>query len=171
MLLARMEVQMERSINRAVKLLGTPQEYDKYLSIKLYPPHGCCCSHCWPETWRAVNSFISPYGHVCHEGDAVIGDGDDKFVLESHESGPEIIVYLALATASTALAKSIIDLITTFVKSLSKEYRKQPPRIKISKRQLIKGNVEEETIIEIDIPVSKESQKQIEERIKKLMNL
>ena len=162
---------MERSINRAIKLLGTPQEYDMYLSIKLSPPSGCCCSDCWSETWRAVYSFISPFGPVRHEGDALIGDGDDKYVLESHESGPEIIAYIALATASTALAKSIIDLITTFVKSLSKEHRKQPPRIKISKRQLIKGNVEEETIMEVDIPVSKETQNQIEKRIKKFMNL
>jgi len=125
MLLARMEVQMERSINRAVKLLGTPQEYDKYLSIKLYPPHGCCCSHCWPETWRAVNSFISPYGHVCHEGDAVIGDGDDKFVLESHESGPEIIVYLALATASTALAKPSLRAFQKNIENNRQELRSQ----------------------------------------------
>jgi hypothetical protein len=166
-----MGVQMERSIDHAIKLLGTPQEYDKYLSIKLSPPSGCCCSHCWPETWRAVNSHISPYGPVDHEGDAAIGDGDDKYVLESHESGPEIIAYIALATASTTLAKSIIDLITTFVKSLSKEHRKQPPRIRISKRQLIKGDIEEETLMEVDIPISKESQKQIEDRIKKLMNL
>jgi len=118
-----------------------------------------------------VNSFISPCGPVGHEGDAVIGDGDERFVLESHESGPEIIAYLALTTASTVLAKSVIDLITTFLKCLSKEHRNQPPRIKISKRRLVKGRVEKETIMEIDIPVSKDTHRQIEERIKKLMNL
>jgi hypothetical protein len=166
-----MRIDMERSIERAAKLLGTPQECDKYLSIKLSPPSGCCCSHCWPETWSIVNDFILPFGPVGHEGDAVVGKGKDKYVIESHESGPEIIVYFALATASITLVKSVVDLIDTFIKGLSKEHRKQPPRIKISKRQLIKGNIEEETIMEIDIPMSKELHKQIEGRIKELINL
>lgn len=166
-----MEVSMEKSVDRAIKLMGTPREYDKYISIKLSPPSGCCCSHCWPETWRAINSFISPFGPVDHEGDAVIGAGEDKYVLESHESGPEIIVYFALATASTTLLKSVIDLITAFVRGLSHEHRTRHPSIRISKRQLVKGKIEEESVMEIDIPVSKDTQKQIEERIRNLMNL
>ena len=166
-----MEDKLEKSIDRASALLKTPKEYEKYISIKLSPPSGCCCSHCWPKTWETVNEFIEPFGPVGHEGDALIENDNDKFVLESHESGPEIIVYLAVTTVSATLLKSIIDLITTIVKGLSNENRKQPPRIKISKRQIVKGKIEEENLIEIDIPISKDTQKQIEEKIKNSISL
>jgi len=42
---------MEKSIDRAITLLDTPVNYDKYISIKIRPEKsGCCCFHCWPET-------------------------------------------------------------------------------------------------------------------------
>jgi hypothetical protein len=165
-----MEDKLKKSIDRAIVLLNTPKEYENYTSIKLSPPSGCCCSHYWPETWQKVNQTIAPCGPVEHEGDALIKKNGNAFVLESHESGPEIIVYLTLVSASAILAKSVIDLITTIIKALSSEHRKQPPRIKISKRQIIKGNIEEETLIEIDIPISKGIEKQLEEKIMKAIN-
>ena len=158
---------MQKSIDRATVLLKTPKEYEKYISIKLSPLNiGCCCSGCLYETWRIINEFIAPCGPVQHEGDALIEKDGNKFVLEQHESGPEIIVFLALATASLTLAKSIIDLISVTIKGLSNEHKKHPSRIKISKRQLINGKVHEENLIEIDIPISKDTQKQLEEKIK-----
>jgi hypothetical protein len=161
---------LQRSIDRAIALLKTSKEYEKYISIKLSPLNiDCCCSDCLHETWRIINEFIAPYGPVQHEGDALIEKDGNKFVLEQHESGPEIIVCLALATASLTLAKSIIDLISVIVKGLSNEHKKHPSRIKISKRQLIKGKVQEENLIEIDIPISKDTQKQLEEKIKQLI--
>jgi hypothetical protein len=165
-----MEAKLQKSIDRASALLKTPPDYEKYISIKLYPPSGCCCSDCWPETWQTVNQSIYPCGPITHEGDALIEKDGNIFVLEQHESGPEILVYLALATASATLAKSVIDLITTIIKGLSTEHRKQPPRIKIVKRRLIKGNIEEEKLIEIDIPVSNKIEKQLEEKIKQALN-
>jgi len=161
-----MEEKLRNNIDRAISLLQTPKEYEKYISIKLSSPSGCCCSHCWPQTWQKINETIAPCGPVAHEGDALIENNGNKFVLESHESGPEIIVYLALATASATLVKSVIDLATTIIKGLSNESRKQPPRIKISKRQIIKGKVEEENLFEIEFPLSKGIEKQLEEKIK-----
>lgn len=157
---------MQRSIDRAIALLKTPKVYENYISIKLSPLNsGCCCSHCLSETWHITNQFIAPSGPVEHEGDALIENGENRFVLEQHESGPEIIVYFAIATASITLAKSIIDLISIIIKGLSNETKKQPGRIKISKRQLIKGKIEEEKLIELDIPISKGTEKLIEEKI------
>lgn len=162
-----MEEKLQKSIDRAITLLGTPGEYEKYISIKLFPLGiYCCCSDCLPETWSIVNEFIAPCGPVKHEGDALVKRDENKFVLEQHESGPEIIVYLAVATASLTLIKSIIDLISIIVKGLSNERKKRPTRIKILKRQLIKGEIEEENLIEIDIPISKDMQKRLEEKIK-----
>lgn len=34
-----------------------------------------------------------------------------------HESGPELLVYLAVATAGITLAKSVIDLVTAILKA------------------------------------------------------
>jgi hypothetical protein len=165
-----MDISLQKSIDRAVSLLKTPKEYEKYISIKFSPPSGCCCSHCWPETWQEINHAIAPYGPVGHEGDALIGKNENKFVLESHESGPEIIVYLAVIKASATLAKSVIDLATTIIKSLpDKKNRKQPPRIKILKRQIIKGKIEEENLIELDIPISEDIEKQLEKKIKQVL--
>jgi len=162
-----MEEELQKSINRAIVLLKTPEKYEKYISIKLSPPSGCCCSGCWPDTWRKINEFIAPSGPVGHEGDALIENNENKFVLESHESGPEIIILkLALAAASINLAKSVVDLVTTIIKGISSESRKRPSRIMISKRQIIKGEIEEENLIEIDIPISKGIEKQLEEKIK-----
>lgn len=165
-----MEDKLLRSMDRAITLLKTPKEYEKYISIKLSPPSGCCCSDCWPETWHKINQTIAPCGPVGHEGDALIEKNGNKFVLESHESGPEIIVYLALGTAAIVLLKSVIELVTTIIKALSTESRKQPSRIKITKRQIIKGKIEEENLMEIDIPISKDIEKQVEEKIKNLIN-
>jgi hypothetical protein len=161
---------LQESMDRASALLKTPKEYEKYISIKLSPPSGCCCSDCWPKTWQEINQAIAPCGSVRHEGDALIEVNENKFVLESHESGPEIIVYLALVTASATLTKAIIDLIITIIKGLSNEDRKQPPRIKISKKRIIKGEIQEENLIEINIPISKDMQKQLEEKIKQSIN-
>lgn len=161
---------MQENIDRAIALLKTPKEYEKYISIKLSPPSGCCCSDCWPIAWQRINSAIAPCGPIKHEGDVLIEVNGDRFVLEQHESGPEIIIYLALATATATLVKAIIDLITTVIKILSSEDRKQPSRIKISKRIIIKGKVQEEKLIEIDIPMSKDMQKHLEEAIKQPLN-
>jgi hypothetical protein len=166
-----MNNKLQISIDRAISLLNTPNEAENYISIKLSPiPSGCCCFHCWPYTWEKINKSIQPCGPIEDEGDVLIEKNKMKFVLECHESGPEIIAYLALATASTVLLKSIIDLVITIIKALSKEDRKQPARIKISKRQVIKGKNEEDNLIEIDIPMSKDIEKQLKDRLKNLIN-
>jgi hypothetical protein len=166
-----MNNKLQISIDRAISLLNTPNKAENYISIKLSPiPSGCCCFYCWPSTWEQINKSIRPCGPIEDEGDVLIEKNKMKFVLECHESGPEIIAYLALATASTVLLKSIIDLVITIIKALSKEDRKQPARIKISKRQVIKGKIAEDHLIEIDIPISKDIEKQLEDRLKNLIN-
>jgi len=162
-----MDKKLQENIERAITLLKTPKRYEQYISIKLSPLNiDCCCSGCLHETWRMINEFIVPCRPVKHEGDVLIEKDGNKFVLEQHESGPEIIVFLALVTASLTLAKSVVDLISVIIKGLSTEHKKRQSRIKISKRQLIKGKAQEENLIELDIPISKDVQKQLEEKIK-----
>lgn len=165
----KMDYKFENSIKRAIALLNTPSDYQNYLILKLtLEPFSCHALHHWPNTWRQINEYIKPCGPLADEGDALIEEDGNKFVIESHESGPEIIVYLALATASVSLAKSIIDLVTTIIKGYSREIQKQSFRIKISKRQVIKGQFKE-NVIEVDIPLSKGTEKMLEEKIKKML--
>jgi len=106
----------QRSIARAAVLLGKIADAKDFTILKLLPdPRGCCCFHCWPHTWAAINDFIAPDGPIPDEGDVPIHVGESEYVLECHESGPEIVVYLGMATASIALIKSVVDLIAVFL--------------------------------------------------------
>ena len=153
------DYKLRNSIDRATRLLNVPNNYDNYLSIKLTPvPSQCCCFHCWPETWDRINEYIKPNGPIPDEGDALIIEDEVKYVLQCHESGPEIIANIALTTAWLVLSKSIIDLIITFIKLLSNEKRKSPSSLRITRKVIKKAEVEQEDTIEIEIPLSKENQ-------------
>ena len=161
---------LKKSFDRAIDLLDTPPEYENYISIKIKPTHrGCCCFHCWPKTWDVINEYIFPCGPLEDEGDVLINKNNEKFVLECHESGPEIIVYLGFCTASIVLIKSIIDLITTFLKTLQNGHQKHPGQLKIIKRYQIKGQVEEEEIIEIELPLSDDITKKLNDNIRNVL--
>lgn len=157
------------SIKRASALLGTADNPDDYLILKLTPDGGgCCCTHCWPEAWRAVNRHIAPAGPIGHEGDVLLGDGDCRFVLEGHESGPEVVVYLGVATASLLAIKAVFELMTTILKGVIQD-RKHPSRIKLVKRIVTKGEFEEEVTMELDLPLSEKSAKELESQVRKAL--
>jgi hypothetical protein len=166
----KMDYKFDSSLKRAIALLNTPGDSKNYFILKFcLEPFACHHLNHWPNTWEQINEYIYPSAPIKDEGDALIKKNGAKFVLESHESGPEIVAYIALATASATLLKSIIDLATTIIKGFSSERGKQTSRIKISKRQIVNGKLEENTI-EIDIPLSKETEKRLEGKIRKLIS-
>lgn len=161
-----MNSNFKNSLERAINLLGTPNDYENYLSIKIQPIQGgCCCFHCWPNTWSTVNKYISPIGPLKDEGDVLIGDKNDKFVLECHESGPEIIVYIGLVAASIGLVKSIIEIINTLLNARSNEPKGQPLKLKLTKRHFIYNKSLEENIMDIELPLSRDSKKLLNDKI------
>lgn len=162
-----MEEKLKKSIDRAIVLLKTPPDYEKYISIKLSLLSENCWSCYWGKTWGETKRAIGQLDTINHKDDVLIKKDGNIFVLEQQESGPEILVYLKSAIDFT---KSVIDFITTIIKGLSKEPKKQPSRIKISKRQIIQGVVNEESLIEIDLPLSKDIEKQLQEKLKNLFN-
>ena len=163
-----MSTDLINSIDRAIGLMGTPTKYDDYISIKIKPiPSRCCCFHCWQRTWDIINKHIYPCGSIRDESDVLISSKQEKFVLECHESGPEIVFYLGLATVSVVLINSIVVLATTFLKALDKETHNKPARIRITQRRQLKGKLNEEQIIELDLPVPKEIEKKLNDSIKK----
>jgi hypothetical protein len=84
------------------------------VSIKVRVTSGCYCRSCCRSAWQQIDAAFPPRTLATHK----------DFVFIEHESGPEIIVYLAVTTAGLALAKSIVDLITTIVKARADGARK-----------------------------------------------
>jgi len=83
---------------------------DVAVSIKLRVVSGCFHREHSPRAYEFIDShLISLPSNV-------------EFV--EHESGPELLVYLSVATAGITLAKSIIDLVTAMLKARSDGVRK-----------------------------------------------
>jgi hypothetical protein len=76
---------------------------------------------------------------------------DENFSFQEHESGPEILVYVALGTVGITLAKSIIDLITAIIKARSEGIKlgdsPDAPLELIVRRFDNKGKIKEETVL------------------------
>ncbi|SPF41422.1 hypothetical protein SBDP1_340001 [Syntrophobacter sp. SbD1] len=94
---------------------------------------------------------------------------DQEFSFEEHESGPELLVYLAMTTAGITLAKSVIDLIITIIKARAKGVKKGDTRsapIELIVRRVEKdGEIREEMVLRIghNDPINPQD---IEERLK-----
>jgi hypothetical protein len=67
------------------------------------------------------------------------------------------------------LVKSVVDLITAFVKGLQKEQHKSPARIKIVRRQVIDTNVEGEVLLELDLPLSEDITDALNSKVRKTL--
>ena len=82
---------------------------------------------------------------------ASITESDSVSTFEEHESGPELLVYLALGTAGATLAKSVIDLVTVIIKARADGIKKgdQPsaPVELIARRVWRDGECQEERLL------------------------
>ena len=85
-----------------------PREGEVPVSVKVRIDTGCYSRQCCPHAFSIIDRKVE---ELRKQG--------ERFVLEEHETGPEIIVYLAVATAGLTLAKSIVDLLTTLIKARS----------------------------------------------------
>ena len=141
---------VDNSINRAKELFKASNQKEEYVSIKIKPiGGGCCCLHCWPSTWDGVNEYIKPNSHIEDEGDALIKTTDAEYVLECHESGPEIIVLIDRIVNYSGFIISLTGLIIILLQSRDRDRKKQH-FFEIIKRQYKKGKLKEEVIISID---------------------
>lgn len=159
-----------KSIARAAVLLQQTADEKDFTILKLLPDaRGCCCFHCWPDTWAAVNAFIAPDGPIQDEGDALIHCGESEYVLECHESGPEIVVYLGVAAASLVLVKSVVDLMTVFLKRLAKGDRHSPSRVKLTHRRVHGGETKDDILLEIDLPIDDETAELLNAKVRQVL--
>lgn len=85
-----------------------PQPGEVPVSIKVRVRPGCFHREHSPRGYALIDEQISTSSR-----------SQPRFVFEEHESGPELLVYVALATGGVTLAKSIIDLVTSIIKARS----------------------------------------------------
>ncbi|MEA5016954.1 MAG: hypothetical protein VB099_20595 [Candidatus Limiplasma sp.] len=77
------------------------------ITIKIRAEGGCFCRRHSPVTNGLIDEIINL-------------KKDHKIDYHEHESGPEVIAWLALGTAGLALTKSIVDLVTAIVNACKK---------------------------------------------------
>ena len=91
----------------------TPRPGELSVSIKVRVVSGCFHREHSPRGYALIDQLLSS-----------LSPSEPGFVFEEHESGPELLVYLALATAGVTLAKSVIDLGSAIIKARSEGLEK-----------------------------------------------
>lgn len=136
------------------------------VSIKIRVSGGCFHREHSPEAYKLIDKHISG-----------MPESDFYFRFEEHESGPELLVYLAVTTAGISLAKSIIDLVVAILKARSegiKKGDKPDAHLELIVRRVQKSDefIEEKImkINSVDLIDNKKIQKQIEKSVKDLID-
>ncbi|MGB8323246.1 MAG: hypothetical protein WCE52_09825 [Candidatus Acidiferrum sp.] len=147
---------------RGFEARRAPQPGEAAVSIKVRVTSGCFHREHSPRAYQLIDTGLTPT--------------DDLFAFEEHESGPEILVYLAVATAGLSLAKSVVDLITAIIKARSEGIKKgdhpSDPLELIVRRVHDAQEFREETVLRIghEDPLDENKlQQQLENALRKLL--
>ena len=135
-------------------------------SIKIRVTGGCFHREHSPYAYEIIDNYLS-----------TLSKPDCYFRFEEHESGPEILVYLALATGGITLTANVINLIATILKARSEGFKKgdRPHEsLEIIIRRIQKnGEFIEEKIMRIgntDLINKQKIKKELEKAAKKEVN-
>jgi hypothetical protein len=144
---------------------GNPAEaMSVAISIKIRVAGGCFHREHSRHAYEIIDKFLGtlPEYRECE--------------FQEHESGPEILVILALGTAALTLAKSVVDLIATIIKARSEGIKRgdhpDEPLEVIVRRYDQKDGVFEEKVLRIssgDSVSRKLLEKSLQESILKLI--
>lgn len=92
---------------RRIRDFGTPMPGDGCaISIKVRVTSGCFHREHSPRAYAIIDDYLAS-----REREAIR--------VEEHESGPELLLWLAAGTATITLIKSVIDLVTAIIKARS----------------------------------------------------
>jgi hypothetical protein len=83
------------------------------VSIKIRVDSGCYSRGCCPNAYAIIDRKLNE-----------LHKNSERFEFEEHETGPEVLVYLAVTTAGLGLAKSIIEFVTAIIKARSEGRKK-----------------------------------------------
>jgi hypothetical protein len=137
----------------------------KAISIKIRVTSGCFHREHSPYAYKLIDAQLKSYP-----------SHDNEFSLIEHESGPELLVYVALGTAGITLAKSVIDLITAIIKARS-EGAKRGDRPDNPVELVVRGfgddsKIKEEIVLRFDSwdePVEETIEKALKKKISIIM--
>ena len=123
--------------HRAPKLGEIP------VSIKIGVTSGCFHREHSPRAYEIIDSHLAKLDREPRD-----------FQYQEHESGPDILVYLALGAAGANLAAAVVGLVATVLRARSEGIRRgdhphDPLRLKL-KRTRRDGQFEEEIVLELD---------------------
>ena len=143
-----------------------PRPGETAVSIKVRVSSGCFHRDHSPRAYELIFGSLDK-----------LAGRDGEFGFEEHESGPEILVFVALTTAGLSLAKSVIDLVTTIIKARSEGIKKgdrpSEPLELIVRRVLTRDEFREETVLRIghtDAVNKATLEQQLKEALRKLLN-
>lgn len=102
-----------RARMRAFELSRAPREGEVSVSLKVRVVSGCFHREHSPHAYTLIDKRLTSRASRRSE-----------FAFVEHESGPELLVYVALATAGITLAKSVIDLVIAIIKARSEGIKK-----------------------------------------------
>jgi hypothetical protein len=110
------------------------------VSIKVRVSSGCFHREHSPHAFVLIDRYLRTAG-------------DAEWEYLEHESGPELLLYLALGTAGVTLAKSVVDLITAIIKARSEGIKRgdgpSAPLELIVRRVDERDGYKEETLLRI----------------------
>jgi len=113
------------------------------LSIKVRVSSGCYHREHSPNAYAELDKYLA------------LHPIDPKTThLHEHESGPELLVYLAVTTVGLALSRSVVDLIMTIIKArsdgINKGDKPRDPLELIVRRVQKEGEYHEEVVLRIE---------------------
>jgi hypothetical protein len=125
------------------------------LSIKIKVEGSCFHREHSPNAYRIIDEHLRQI------------ERSGEFRFEEHESGPELLFYVAFVTAGISLASNIISLVTAIINARKKEYNRTDDSIILIARGFNdKGNFKEEIILRISRNDAVD-EKMIEDALKK----
>jgi hypothetical protein len=83
------------------------------VSIKIRPTGGCFHREHSPNAYEIIDEYLSKNN---------VAEQNGRF--EEHESGPELLVFLAVTAAGLGVVKSVVELVTTIIKARSEGTKK-----------------------------------------------
>ena len=111
--------------------------FDNRIAIKVRTEHGCFCHNHSPEVNRLIDDLVKQYSQSDIE-------------YRHHESGPEIIAWLAMGTAGMVLTTALVNLITAIVnacKAGSKKGDRQNGKLILIVRDVRRSETSEEEVV------------------------
>lgn len=102
-----------RARMQSFELKRRPRKGEVSASLKVRVVSGCFHREHSPQAYMIFDKHVAT---------ASLRTSD--FALVEHESGPELLLYLAIATTGVTLAKSVIDLIVAIIKARAEGVRK-----------------------------------------------